>query len=300
MNPSLPSRATLLRWGSSAVRLLPDGWVRRAACVIGDAAWLADRGRRRAVLENLARLAPELDPLTRRRKGRATFRNLAYCTVDLLKLRHLAPQGVRALAHLDGLDRLRDDLRSGRGAIIVTAHLGHWELGAALLASLGFMVHAVAERLPHGSFEAYGQMRQAAGVSVIPLDTAPRAMIEVLGRGEILLLVADRVIAGSGIVVPFGKYWRRLPYGPAALSLRYGVPLFGGYLVRSDSDHPYRGRLEPIARQNPAGVESLTADIGRWIARTVIRYPDQWFVFRPEWMDAPAGVTPSRWSRGLA
>ncbi|MEL6984050.1 MAG: phosphatidylinositol mannoside acyltransferase, partial [Actinomycetota bacterium] len=105
-----------------------------------------------------------------------------------------------------GYEHLARSLKRGVGPVIVLPHLGGWEWAAAWLARVhGHGVTAVVERLePPEVFEWFAELRRAYGVNVVPLG--PGAMGEITAavkRNDVVCLVADRDIGGTGIEMDF-------------------------------------------------------------------------------------------------
>jgi lauroyl/myristoyl acyltransferase len=102
--------------------------------------------------------------------------------------------------------------------------------------------------------------------------------------------VSDRALSGRGFVVDFGQGRRVLPGGPARFAIRSGAALIPFYVVlnrESTSKRPYLGFFEAPIAVDRSGIESpeqLTQTMAEAMARVVRRFPDQWFVFQPEWL----------------
>jgi KDO2-lipid IV(A) lauroyltransferase len=195
-----------------------------------------------------------------------------------------------ALAVIEGREHLDIALALGRGVIVVTPHLGPYELGGALLASLGYAVHAVVERLDAATLDALASYRAATGMGLVTRDAGARSLVRLLREGQVVLLVADRVVGGGeGVVVPFGNGGRAVPTGPAALALATGAPVLVGAIVRTGTSVPrYRVHLEPALHPDRTGDaardrDAFTRRLAARLAAFVTAHPEQWFVFQPDW-----------------
>lgn len=274
----------------SFARKAPAPVTRTVARGLAALASLTLRDRRRILLDNLSRTAPEATPAQRSRLARNTFRHIAECQVDLFRLIGQAPNEIPAMIDVRGKDHIDAALSLGRGLIIVTGHLGNYELGAAWLASLGYPAHAVVEDVEPPVLALLEQYRTATGMRTISRNRGARDAYRVLKSGETLLLVADRVIgdASEGIEVPFCEGRRAVPRGPAQLALATGAPIIVGSMVRTPSSaRRYRLVLEPPIMPDgiePDAVVTLTRRITDRLAASVREHPDQWFVFQPGWI----------------
>jgi KDO2-lipid IV(A) lauroyltransferase len=265
---------------------------------VADACAVVLRSRRRAVLDNLARNAPDRSS-EHRRLLRQTFRNLARCSLALLRVPLLDRQQVIDMIEFTGLDHLERAVVAGRGAILVFGHLGAWELAGVALAARGYPLHAVAEGGPgdQARFSEFARYRAGTGMrfreggptastEMIPLGQSALRVRHVLRAGGILALAGDRALSRTGSLVRFGGGRRLLPYGPARLSRRFGVPiLILSILIDPERPDVYRGRIEPLDLAGAADDSAATQLIADRISLTVRQHPDQWFALQAEWLD---------------
>lgn len=284
------SRALLtLRAAAAASRLVPfDPLVagaERAAASLGPrllGAKTEQLGR------NIGRVVgPEVETAELARRGVGSYGRY---WAESFRIPHLSARQIDRGFSFSGYEHLLRSLERGVGPIIVLPHLGGWEWAAAWLARVhGHGVTAVVERLePPEVFDWFAELRRAYGVNVVPLG--PGAMGELTAavkRGDVVCLVADRDIGGTGIELDFFGERTSLPVGPALLARRTGAPLlptaiyFRGrqrVAVVTGSIEPARGRAEN---------ERLTRAVTDELERLIAAAPDQWHVLEPNW---PADV----------
>lgn len=259
----------------------------RVAAGIGYAALPS---RRAILLNNLRHTAPNASDRERRRLARSTFRYIGDCQVDLYRLVSGSPNEVPPLVDIHGLEHVDAARKLGRGVIVVTAHLGNYEIGAAVLAALGYPVHGVVEDVEPEILALLEKYRTATGMRTISRNRGARDAYRVLKSGEILLLVADRVIGdvSDGVEVPFCDGRRAVPRGPAQLAVAANAPVIPGFAVRTpNGPRRYRITLEPPIMPDgtePDAVLTLTRAIADRLSAAVRAHPDQWFVFQPGWI----------------
>jgi KDO2-lipid IV(A) lauroyltransferase len=274
MMPLLHPLAVLL------ARALPAPWAYALARLVARLCWAADGARRCAVLANLTRVAPELDPRGRHTLGRRMFENFAESLVDGYRARANA----RPRVVIEGDEGLRAAIAGGEGVLLWSAHLGNWELAAAELARRGFDVSAIARPQTVPALERwFARRRRATGVRVVarcPLAIEAR---RVLRRHGLLALLGDRRFGGQGRAVPLFGLPARLPAAPLALARRTGARLIPGFVVR-EGQGKYRVRLEPAIESRD---DAALLDLAQALERNVRAHPDQWFVFERVW-DEPA------------
>ena len=189
-----------------------------------------------------------------------------------------------------GFDHVLRAREAGRGVILALPHLGGWEWSAFWLARIeNIKVTAVVEPLePAELFEWFVSFRRSLGMNIVPLGPeAGREVLAALKRNEIVCLLADRDLAGTGIDVDFFGERTTLPAGPATLAFRSGAPLLPtAVYFRKGFGH--LGVVQPpidLSRQS-----SLRDDIGRATQDLAAAFevliraaPEQWHLFQRNW-----------------
>ncbi len=247
---------------------------------------------RRAVADNLT---PVLGPATVWERGRRAFRTMlafAECQTDRYR-RAARPDEVRFT--LDGEEHWHAATSGGRGAVMVTAHIGAWDLGAQLGAAEGRRrVHMVREEEMDPRAQAF--VREIAGrggddfITHFATDDMRLGLQlrDALAAGDIVALQGDRPRRG-GRTVPVTLFGRPmdLPAGPAALARTAGVPLVPVFNFRDGLLRTRTVVRPPITVSTSGARDADVADATRRLALDIewaIRErPYQWFCFRSLW-----------------
>lgn len=266
---------------------------RALGTIAGIGSWVFAGSRRRIAEENVKHLASTEAPSRKHALAKRTFRRLFEDATDLFRLPSLSRDEILGLTHAEGLDEFRKVHEQGRGIIVVTPHLGPYELGGAILAVLGFPVHAMVEDINPDTNAALASYRRATGMELLSRNTGLRQLYRLLKDGRIVLLVADRVIGegSEGLLVPFGDAMRAVPTGPAAFAIATGAPIVVGHIVRSPSGSPrYLLHVDPPIE--PAGhtKDTLTRRVAARFDTLIRQHPDQWYVFQPDWHPRDPGT----------
>lgn len=195
---------------------------------------------------------------------------------------------IESKINLNGIGYLDDALTKGKGVIVVTAHIGNWELGAVVLSELGYSITAVA--LPHRERpvnDLFNHQREVKGVTVIPTKGAFRRCAEQLKDNKVVALVADRTFNASGVMINFLGRKVLMPKGAATLSWKTGAPIVPSFLIRKEDGAFDFLCCEPI--YPPTEDTSVAED--EIVLRILHRYmsviedqirmhPSQWLLFR--------------------
>lgn len=235
---------------------------------------------------------PDRDAAWVKETAWACYRHFGREAAALARLSRLDPGGL--VERTRGVEAVRDALAGvggpGGGRIIVTGHLGSWELAGALLAGVGLPVVAVVKRQANRRFDRrLEELRRRLGIETVSMARAGHRIPEALAGGATVALVADQDAGSRGVFVPYLGRDASTFRGPAYLSLRTGAPLLFGFLVREGEG--YRAKVEPVpepaAGASPDAVVELTR---RWVSRleaAVRRWPGQYFWFHRRWKTRP-------------
>ena len=264
---------------------------------ICDAFYFLNRRGARAVHEHL-RLVFEYQGILPSRRildgcTRKTFQYFGKYLADFIRYRKLTAEGIRERVSIQGLEHIEAIRNSKRGAILLTAHYGNWELGGSFLASMGLPINAVVRPVASPALErVFHYFREQRGIKVIPLAHAGVGIIKALKRGEAVALVGDRDFTGNGRPHRFFGHETPLPRGAAWFAHRTGVPVYLGFATRAPDD-TFLFRLHPPI--DPALVQTedeIQEKIVAIMEETIARDPCQWFIFDPFWPEERAPAAP--------
>lgn len=279
------------------VRILPRKGAYWLGLRICDMMFFLNHRGRRAVRENIRIIFAHQGILPSRHIldgcARKTFQYFGKYLADFIRFKKLTAEGVRRSVSIQGLEHLEAIRASTRGAILLTAHYGNWELGGAFIASMGIPVNAVVRPVASPALErVFHYFREQRGLKVIPLAHAGVGIIKALKRGEAVALVGDRDFTGNGHPHSFFGREASLPRGAAWFSHRTGVPIYVGFATRAPDDS-FILRLHPPIDPAEAGSEdAIQEKIVAIMEETIARDPCQWFIFDPFWPNKSESVQP--------
>jgi KDO2-lipid IV(A) lauroyltransferase len=282
-----------LRLASAAAGRLPRQTYAEPICRVVGALWYLSRpDSRAAVRDNLCHV---LGRPPSRALVTSVFKHGALNYWDTLALPHFSYDQLMSLVDLHGIELVDDALAKGHGVICAGAHLGSVALVAQILPGLGYPVTGVIEQFePVEVFEFFSQQRQVLGTRLLPAGpAAAREMLLALRRNEVVGLVTDRDVAGTGPVIPFFDTPTRFPEGAAWLSIRTGAPILIGIAIRKAGGR-FDGWLEPLPDVELTGerkhdILAVTQAVAGRLQYYVANHPEQWTVFQRRWPDLQAG-----------
>ena len=278
----------MMQW---LVERLPRRLGYALAVAVARFAFLFARKARASLTYNLEMAMPTLDHGELRRITWRNFRNHSKAYADLMRLPVARVEDLRPLLHAQGIEHLEAARARGRGVLVISAHVGSWEVAAAIWSATVAPVSLFAEELePAELFEWYRRTRARLGISVLPLSRGGlRQVLQALENEEMVVTAIDRDVLGTGIMVDFFGRPARIPDGPAAIALRKGTPLLPVAVYRRPDDTFQAVGYPPIFAE-PTGdracdVRRVTGELVRRLEEMIRDHPEQWHVPHRIWSE---------------
>ncbi|MEO7318112.1 MAG: lysophospholipid acyltransferase family protein [Chthoniobacteraceae bacterium] len=273
-------------------RILPRSILLRIAVLVGRAASARNPAGRDALRENLrvitGKTGDALETLCA-----DNVAHFSRMLADYFRCGTGDPSRANELLHeWRGFEHFESARARGKGIVLVTGHLGNWELGGTLLALRGLPLTVITLEEPSTELTRWrDEMRQRIGIKTITVgpghDFAFVEMMNVLRRNEILAMLVDRPYAGTGATVNFCGRDTQFSTAPALLWQHTDaavIPAFvlqesgGRYISFADAPldfHPGAGKREALI-ENTQRLATHFEDIIR-------KHPEQWFNYVPIW-----------------
>jgi KDO2-lipid IV(A) lauroyltransferase len=255
-----------------------------------------DTVQNRAHRRNIARIVGRdpADPVARDLARRAVrVQTLNY--LDLFRSRRLRRTDVLAMVETSGMEHLQSALAGGRGAVLISGHVGSVDMAGLALTARGLPGAALVEPIqPPELFDLVATLRQRFGARLIPLGPEALKQAGAALRQNVALGIAiDWDIGGTGIEVPLFGHRMRLPAGPAIVALRYDAPIVPLTCLRVGTDR-FSLTIEPpfgcaASGSLHARLRATTEEIAAFLERQLRAAPDQWVMFHDVWADPLAG-----------
>ncbi len=288
------------------LRLFPVNWNLVTARVFARVWWhVLPRHRRRAEAHIRMALGDSIPDEQVRPMARRSLEQLAMLAVDFVFLPHLVTEWT--WGRYVRLHNMRDALRvmlEGRGALLLTAHFGNWELAGYLLALFGFDVAAIMRPLDNVYLNRYVVgVRQRTGLRLVDKKGATSGAEEILRSGGALGFIADQNAGHKGMFVDFFGIQASTYKSIGLLAMAQQTPIIVGYARRLGNRFEYEVGVERIIqpaewadRDDP--LRWITQQYSAAMEASIRRAPEQYLWIHRRWKSRPKGEKKSPLAAG--
>jgi len=283
----------LVRTTDGLARVLPLSWLRAIATGLAYLIYVLYPSRQRLARENVRKaFGNQFSAAQRRSIALRSTINICKTMIELFKMRYMTPEQVKALVFLEGSEHLRQALSENRGAVVVTAHFGNWELAGARFAAEGFPVTVLARDSDEPvTALLINRARQHHNMAVLQREDI-RELIRALHGNRSLGILPDQHAAAGGIELDFLGRPASTATGPAVLSRHAGcaiVPFFARRLPNGTFHSQVLPPLPlPQTDDRDQFIRQLTQQINDIISEQIRRYPEQWLWLHDRWKVDPS------------
>lgn len=211
---------------------------------------------------------------------------------DYFHCTHASEEDIRrTITHWEGMENLDAARAAGRGTVLITAHLGNWELGALVLATDRVPMTIVTAEEPSTELTTWRKKyRDRLGIRTVTVGADKFAFVDMMSalrRNECLAMLVERPRAGSGAPVQFFGRPTEFSSGPALLHHHTGAAVIPAYVVQTGRAG-YRAFIEPAVEMSTASdageaVAANTQKIADRFEAVIRQYPEQWYNYVPIW-----------------
>lgn len=273
-----------------------------AACKVGEklgALGYRPLGIRKRVVERqIAAAFPELSHDRVVALARESYEHLGRSAVETALLGSLGRDGLQKLVEeVEGWELIEEVMAKGKGAVMVTGHIGNWELAGAYVAARGVPLDAIARGMANPLFDAWlNRTREEMGMIIVHDSDAVRRTPRSLRAGRAVAFVADQGVLGlASTFVPFFGRPAKTPRGAAVFALRFEVPVLFVVALRKPNGR-YRLVVEriqpPRSGDRERDVDAIVARYTQHLEKWVRVVPAQYFWQHRRWRRQPPDTPP--------
>jgi KDO2-lipid IV(A) lauroyltransferase len=279
--------------------LLPRPAARSVGAALGAVAFALTGRLRRTGERNLEIAYPGSDVRWRSRLIRQLYRNLGLHLAEFCLMRRYTRETTQSLIRYAGLEHYLAARDAGRGVLVVTGHLGLWELSSFYHSLMGYPMSMVIRRLDNPLVDRLvNGIRCMHGNTVLHKDDFARGLIGAMRRGDTVGILMDtNMTPPQGLFVDYFGVPACTASGLARVAMRTDAAVLPGFLTWREDEQKYVlefGERLPIARtgDDEADIVTNTQTCTTAIEQWVRRYPEQWLWVHRRWKTRPPGEPP--------
>jgi KDO2-lipid IV(A) lauroyltransferase len=279
--------------------LLPRSLARLAGADIGALAFHAVSRLRKVGRRNLELAMPQLSAADRDLILKKLYRNLGWLLAEFCQMPRYTPANTAAIARYEGLENFVAAKQKGNGVLIVTGHLGAWELSSYYHSLMGHPMNMVIRRLDNPRVDALvNSIRCLHGNNVLHKDDFARGLLGAMRKGETVGILMDtNMTPPQGVFVDFFGHAACTASGLARVALKTDAAVLPGFMLWEEAERKYvlqfGKQIELIRTGNDEeDIRANTELFTKAIEDTIRRYPDQWLWVHRRWKTRPEGSPP--------
>jgi KDO2-lipid IV(A) lauroyltransferase len=279
-----------------ALGRMPRGLARLFSGGLAFAAYWSFGRLRRVGWRNLELALPKISRKEEYRILRGVYRYLGWQLVEFCRMPRYTPENTHGWMRAEGLDHYLAAQARGKGVLVVTGHLGAWELSGFFLSLLGHTMSVVIRRLDNRRLDAFvNGIRCLHGNRVIHKDDFGRGLLLAMrARQTVGILMDTNMTPPQGEFVKFFGVDACTGTGLAHMARKTGAAVLPGFMLWEPAERRYVLHFGPqieiphtadAAADILAGTQLCTSVIESWVRR----YPDQWLWIHRRWKTRPLG-----------
>lgn len=294
-------------WMARRYRSIPEKPGYRLGAAVGTLMRVISPRHHRIVLTNLGlAFGAEKGEEELREIAAACYRHLGKCLIEFIRLPALSGDDIKRMVKVRGFENVDAALAAGKGAILVTGHIGNWEMAGGRIAAEGYPVNVIARAQRDNALTEYiRRTRETGGMRVFHQEVAARRTLAALRQNQVVGILMDQNAGDDGLFVDFFGHPASTAAGPAAFALRTdaaALPTFG-WRNPDDSHTLTIGEPIPLVRTGDHQQDLLanTARFTALIEQAIREHPEQWFWLHKRWKSRPrdeAAATDAEQERG--
>lgn len=249
------------------------------------------RIRRKVAIDNVGIAFPNLDQAQRTKIARTSLRHMGRTIVEYALLPFFERKDVERFFEIEGLEHVEEALKGGKGALLMTLHLGNGDFAIAMLSRLGLPIHLISKEFKTRWLnDMWFGMRRRHGTRFISPEKSSFEILRALRRNELVVFVLDQFMGPPiGVRTKFFGRETGTAAGCALMAERTGAPVIPAYTYRKPDGRHVAVFQPPIERLDHGlsekNIAAMTQAYTDKIEAIVRQYPEQWMWIHRRWKE---------------
>jgi lauroyl/myristoyl acyltransferase len=210
-----------------------------------------------------------------------TFENYMLNFVDFLKSKYRDCEDILNYLKIENFELLERTYKIKNKLILLSAHIGSWEIALNFISCLGYKNMAIVESIDKRWLDTLNELRASKGTKLV-LNSQIREIIKFLNNEGILCVVSDRYVGGNYLYCEIFNRKRKIPIGIFKLNEKFKIPLVFAYVIRQKSY--YLGVVQDAYYEENLTFENMLNFYLKNLEIAIKKYPTYWFSFDFNWL----------------
>lgn len=210
-----------------------------------------------------------------------TFENYMLNFVDFLKSKYRDCEDILNYLKIENFELLERTYKIKNKLILLSAHIGSWEIALNFISCLGYKNMAIVESIDKRWLDTLNELRASKGTKLV-LNNEIREIIKFLNNEGILCVVSDRYVGGNYLYCEIFNRKRKIPIGIFKLNEKFKIPLVFAYVIRQKSY--YLGVVQDAYYEENLTFENMLNFYLKNLEIAIKKYPTYWFSFDFNWL----------------
>ncbi|MCM8765160.1 MAG: lysophospholipid acyltransferase family protein [Candidatus Omnitrophica bacterium] len=276
---------------------LPDWFAYFIGDIIAQLKYWVSPGLRKIITENIRQVLLyrqeigniEFNEKILKKTVKAAYKNFGMYMVEFFQIPKWDKKLVEERVEFVNLHYLDRALSKSKGVIVLTGHLGNWELAGIVTSLTGYNLSAVALPFKNEKIALiFIRRRRSKGINVILTGASPKEYLRAFKNNGVIAILGDRLFTEKGIKVKFMGRETYLPRGPAALAARSGAGYLSGFLIRKKKGKYMLIFDKPMevdgTMDQQKQIQFLVEQGVGYLEKYILKYPEQWLNFSRMWI----------------
>jgi len=272
-------------WLSFFLRLLPLSWSLAFGRGVAKLWYYVIPIRRQVARANIERIyGNTLTPAQKTRILKASFNHWCMYGIEMLLLPGLTKTLIQKRIKHENFDILDQAITRKKGVIVVTAHLGNFDLLGCAHAMLGYPLHVIFKDIHFAPARRFAKkVRDVSGIQAIEPRKSKEKIVKALQQGDIVAFTVDQHMAAHRAIVCtfFGQLAATSP-APVRFAFETGAAIIPAFMRRADQPGFHIASCEPVfVLETPyesldANIRHNTERLNRIFEKWILTWPEQW------------------------
>ncbi|MDD5101821.1 MAG: lysophospholipid acyltransferase family protein [Endomicrobiaceae bacterium] len=271
----------------SLLHLLSVNFARKIGLIVAEIAFVFIPIRKKHIIDSLTIAFPNKTSSEIISIAKDVYKQFTNTIVEIMFLKKMSKQQLKETINFQNLYLIEDAKKNGKGAILLSAHFGNWELLAISFGQRYPLSVIVAQQENLLVDKMIDDIRSGKGYKTIYKDNmAFKWVLKALKRNEFVAILADQDAGKQGVFVPFFARQASTAKGPAIFALRSDCKIYTSFCIRQPNGR-YVATFQEIEKPNTGNeekdVEIIMAKYSEILQKNIDENPSSWFWFHRRW-----------------